>query len=253
MAKRCALQSWTLTTMMARPGSKLFAGWQPDWPTSFGAEGFRPILFRSGGGNGIHIWLAWEKPQSARDVRHALQSIVSRAGLEKRNSLVFQKNTVEIFPKQDEVDAGRYGNLIALPLSRKSAALSEGDLNPIGKEEFTPPAESKIDSPPVVTAPSGSPEPRLRFLAGYLATKSRFKALFKFILSGDHDIYMWIRIGLILKAELGDAGFSYWNEWSKGAEDKYPGEEILAKRWATFPPKASIGIGTLFYLAQQRG
>ncbi len=81
--------------------------------------GYRPILFRSGGGLGIHIWVFFRNRQKARAVRAFFKKILARCGLKEGAGGVEEKQA-EIFPKQDGVSEGGYGNLIALPFARAS-------------------------------------------------------------------------------------------------------------------------------------
>ena len=81
-----------------------------------------PWAVRSGGGNGVHLHFLWDEKQSAADCRRLLETVLSAEGFSNGTGGV-AKNEVEIFPKQDRVDAERVGNLIALPFARKSGPL----------------------------------------------------------------------------------------------------------------------------------
>jgi hypothetical protein len=61
----------------------------------------------------------------------------------------------------------------------------------------------------------------------------------------------WIRVGLALCHEFGDAGRSLWERWSANSS-KYDPKTIDAK-WRSFANVRSIGVGSIFWLAQQRG
>jgi len=69
---------------------------------SFNSE---PILIEDTGGRGYHIWLFFESPIPAVSARMFAYSILKKA-----------KEQCEVFPKQNEVAEGQYGNLIKLPL-----------------------------------------------------------------------------------------------------------------------------------------
>ena len=57
----------------------------------------------------------------------------------------------------------------------------------------------------------------------------------------------WFRIGMALKAELGDAGFDIWDSWSaRGHSYK---QNIMETKWKSFTG-GSTTIGTLFYLSK---
>jgi hypothetical protein len=64
----------------------------------------------------------------------------------------------------------------------------------------------------------------------------------------------WFRIGMALKAALGDDGRDLWLAWSKAASKSgRSGKSDTAERfWATARPH-SIGAGTIYWLAEQRG
>ncbi len=61
----------------------------------------------------------------------------------------------------------------------------------------------------------------------------------------------WIRVGLAIKAEHGDAGFPLWRDWSAQASNASSEAEML-KKWAGFDPTRISGA-TLTYLAKEAG
>lgn len=65
--------------------------------------GMQPLCIRSGGGFGAHLWLMWEKPQSAACVRNFLRSVIHQAGYTDGTSGVVEGH-IEVFPKQDMRD-----------------------------------------------------------------------------------------------------------------------------------------------------
>ena len=64
----------------------------------------------------------------------------------------------------------------------------------------------------------------------------------------------WFRIGMALKAALGEEGRALWLAWSKSSSKSgSSGKADTAERfWATARPH-SIGAGTIYWLAEQRG
>lgn len=86
------------------------------------AWGMSPILFRSGGGRGVHLYLLWDAPQDAYSVRMLLRDVLASVGL-KPGAKGVSHGEVEVFPKQDEVSLTGYGNQFILPLSRASLPL----------------------------------------------------------------------------------------------------------------------------------
>ncbi|MDP4027009.1 DUF5906 domain-containing protein [Methylobacterium sp. NEAU 140] len=104
------------------------------------AEKVRPIVtalnrlgqvlaVRSGGGSGIHLVLFFAQPEEAAKVRSFLHFVLGSCGLKDGPSGI-GTGAVEVFPRQDNVKAGDYGNLIGLPFARKSVPLDD-DLQPL--------------------------------------------------------------------------------------------------------------------------
>lgn len=87
-------------------------------------DGYTPHLFRSSGGNGIHIYLLWEEPQDAYSVRVMLAEVIGALGFKPGTGGVANKQ-IEIFPKQDEVPLDGYGSMFVLPYAGKSEYLGE--------------------------------------------------------------------------------------------------------------------------------
>jgi hypothetical protein len=50
-------------------------------------------------------------------------------------------------------------------------------------------------------------------------------------ISADCSMQQWIEVGMALKHQFGEAGYSLWDDWSASAPDAYPGQEELAVRW----------------------
>jgi len=76
---------------------------------------------RSRSGNGAHAWIFFESPVPAATARKLGSGILTKA-MEKRGELSF-KSYDRLFPNQDTMSDGGFGNLVALPLqgwARKS-------------------------------------------------------------------------------------------------------------------------------------
>lgn len=84
--------------------------------------GMAPVLFRSSGGNGVHVYLLWDEPQDAYSVREFLRGVLVSCGLRDGTGGV-GVGQVEIFPKQNEVAEGKFGNMFVLALADKSVPL----------------------------------------------------------------------------------------------------------------------------------
>jgi putative DNA primase/helicase len=66
-----------------------------------------------------------------------------------------------------------------------------------------------------------------------------------------HDRNTWLRIGMAVKSELGEDGFSVWDEWSQG--DETYNERDAKGAWKSIRPAGKVTIGTLFYEAKRHG
>jgi len=90
------------------------------------AWGMSPVLFRSSGGRGVHLYLLWDEPQDCYSVRAWLREVLESVGLRSGTGGVI-KSEVEIFPRQDSVEKGKFGNQFVLPLAGASMPLTWGD------------------------------------------------------------------------------------------------------------------------------
>lgn len=96
--------------------------------------GLEAIPFRSSGGNGIHLIFLWDEPQDARSVRQMLKGVLESVNLRDGTGGLID-GQVEIFPKQDSVPVGGWGNQFVLPLAGKSEPLLPMmDYEPAGKD-----------------------------------------------------------------------------------------------------------------------
>lgn len=86
------------------------------------AWGMSPILFRSSGGRGVHLYLLWDEPQDCYSVRMFLADVLRSVGL-KPGARGLVAGEVEVFPKQDNVPAGGFGSQFILPLAGASMPL----------------------------------------------------------------------------------------------------------------------------------
>lgn len=90
------------------------------------AWGMSPVLFRSSGGRGVHLYLLWDDAQDCYSVRAWLREVLESCGLRSGTGGVV-KGEVEIFPRQDSVAAGKFGNQFVLPLAGASVPLAWGE------------------------------------------------------------------------------------------------------------------------------
>jgi len=129
------------------------------------ARGMHPVAFRSSGGNGIHLYVVWDKPQDAYSARVFLRGALGDAGYLDGTKGV-SRGEIEVFPKQDSVPADGFGNQFILPLAGRSVPLDmTRGLEPMPREcalqipwtasQPAPPEEKKVREPRAVSTPSG--------------------------------------------------------------------------------------------------
>lgn len=144
-------------------------GGETPWPDMMAAalrvseelefRGMRPVAFKSTGGRGIHLYVIWDDAQDAYSVRRFLGDVLAACGLKNGTGGV-HKSQVEVFPKQNEVPADGYGNMVVLPLAGHSVPL-DATLHDLPRD--TPvtwrasPAVPFLEKPEVVPAPLPDP------------------------------------------------------------------------------------------------
>lgn len=80
--------------------------------------GVQVALERSRSGNGGHVWLFFSEPVAASDARR-LGTLLLTQTMNRRPEIGF-KSYDRLFPSQDTMPSGGFGNLIALPLQRQA-------------------------------------------------------------------------------------------------------------------------------------
>ncbi len=75
--------------------------------------GLTPAVERSRSGNGAHVWFFFSEPVSAADARRLGSGLLTQT-MARRHELSFSSYD-RLFPSQDTVPKGGFGNLIALP------------------------------------------------------------------------------------------------------------------------------------------
>ena len=90
-------------------------------------------LERSRSGNGGHVWLFFSEPVAAAEARRLGTLLLTRT-MNRRPEIGF-KSYDRLFPSQDTMPSGGFGNLIALPLQRHARELGnsmfvDDDLRP---------------------------------------------------------------------------------------------------------------------------
>ena len=74
------------------------------------------IVERSRSGNGAHVWIFFDRPVFAADARKLGCALLTRT-MEKRHEIGLDSYD-RLFPSQDTLPKGGFGNLIALPLQK---------------------------------------------------------------------------------------------------------------------------------------
>jgi hypothetical protein len=210
--------------------------------------GLKAHAFRSGGGRGIHLWFVWDAPQNARYVRHLLRNVLAAVELRDGTGGVV-KGEVEVFPKQDRVEPGKFGSLIALPGARACAPLDPHTLEPVEWEVLDFPSIFLRRSDPV---PELAPEEQRPAAFERLhGDDEEVQAALKHIPASDYQT--WFKVMCALKHSLGDEGLPIFDAWSATCGEKYPGPDEIRRRWNGLVPNGQIGLGSIFYLARQYG
>lgn len=65
------------------------------------------------------------------------------------------------------------------------------------------------------------------------------------------DYHGWVKIGMAIKSEFGDAGFKLWDDWSRSGET-YDERKVFEK-WRHIDADGGITIGSLFGAAKDNG
>lgn len=66
-----------------------------------------------------------------------------------------------------------------------------------------------------------------------------------------YDREVWVKVGMGIKAELGESGFDIWDQWSAQA-DNYSTRDARAV-WKSFKAGGKVTIASLFGLAKEKG
>ncbi len=143
--------------------------------------GLTPAVERSRSGDGAHVWFFFSEPVKAADARKLGTSLLTKA-MSERHELSFASYD-RLFPAQDFLPKGGFGNLIALPFQGRAqqkgnslfvdrefdpypdqwAFLSSlPRLSPEGLERFLSELRDEFDVGPLLDAESSKPWPEKR-------------------------------------------------------------------------------------------
>lgn len=183
-------------------------------------NGAAPVLFKSSGGKGIHIYLLWHAPMDAHSVRHWLHSMLAECGYKPGVGGV-AVGEIEIFPKQDSVPADGFGSMFVLPFSGASEPLQEfthwpesGPIPFIAKPERIEPALKLSTTTPAALA---------RLQSALAAIPNEGEGL-------DYDSYRNIIFGIHHASGGSAEGLALAHEFS-ARSTKYDGHFLDAEIW----------------------
>ena len=97
------------------------ASWQADvsaFRKCCNEYGLTPAVERSRSGNDAHVWFLFSEPVPAADARWMGSSLLTKT-MARRHELSFSSYD-RLFPTQDTVPKGGFGNLIALPFQGRA-------------------------------------------------------------------------------------------------------------------------------------
>lgn len=222
-------------------------------------KGLEIIPWRSSGGKGVHLYILWDEPQDAYSVRSLLEEVLASIGYKNGTGGVASQQ-IEIFPKQDKVEEGRFGNQFFLPLTGKSLPLETLFDLEVMQPEYALSIDWKISKP---VTKREKPKLPTNVLPTYSNNDSAAIKELRLILSyikpsigDDFDYDLWVKIGAAIHFETeGSAeGLSLWDELSARGVS-YQGYEECEEKWETFKHNGErvVTISTLKYLAREGG
>lgn len=228
-------------------------------------RGFKPHVFKSSSGHGIHMWFIWPTSQDAWSVRVALRGAIQAVGFTDGTRGVELKQ-IEVFPKNNRVSKDKYGFQMFLPLAGGGVPLDlKGDragflgdlkkIDALGMEwEFSAPVR-KV-APPVKKS--------LEKTGGDVDLE-RYRSMLSFIkfdAGEDYSYKTWLDIGFGIHyaTDGSDKGLDLWDEWSSlGSGYGEEGREKCEAKWETMDADNGAGDrevitgGTVEYMARQWG
>ncbi len=194
-------------------------------------RGARPVVFRSSGGHGIHIFVLWDEPQDAYSVRQFMRGVLSDHDLyDGPGGLA--KGAVEVFPKQNKVVVGKFGNQVWLPLAGKSNPLAPESLMDLPRQAVCELAMEMSAPVPVLEMP---PAPGYEMAVPPTGEMALYRQALMLLpasyYNGEGSAYQnWLNILFALHYESGgsEVGRSIAHEYCSQM-DEYDADELNAK------------------------
>ena len=222
------------------------------------ARQLAPIVWRSSGGRGIHIFLLWERPQHAYSVRVLLGQVLADCGFTSGAKGVAQ-GQIEVFPKQDEIRPGERGNQFILPLAGLSVPIDMLLGVAMTREDALELAWPMSADVPLLTAPvrlptavgDDSPDPISKVIEalGFVPNDG---------LLGDLDYEAWHRIVCAVHEATGGSqeGLDAVQEWS-ASNPRHDSKFLRDRVWPYIKSAGERGSairrGTLYAAARDAG
>lgn len=215
-------------------------------------HGCHPMVFRSSGGQGIHVYVLWEEEQDAYSVRQFLLAVLADHGYRNGTKGV-AKFEVEVFPKQDSVPEDGFGNMAILPLARHSALLEPlldyepVDATPEQAWAFSRPVPFVVK--PERPVPEDMPEPS--------ASLSDFVSALRHIPNdenADLDYDTWRNVIFSIHHATGgsDEGLLIAHDWSSRSP-KYDQSFLDERVWPYIRDEREGGITDQYVISMARG
>ncbi len=214
---------------------------------------FRVLLFDSNGSGGYHLLLVFDGPVSTERV------FAFGKWLTRDWKALGLSEAPEIFPKQESIKAGGYGNWLRLPGRHHTrdhfslvwngsawlggTAAVKAIVGTVGVSADLIPAEALTPPTPI--------RPKRDKAARELADDARLAKDALGYLDPGCGYDQWLEIGMSL-TPLGDEGLRLWDEWSEGSEGEYR-EGFCDRKWRSFNRTGGRTLGSLFHLAKHRG
>lgn len=137
-----------------------------------GAADCKCLLLETSGNKGYHVWLFLSDPLTASQVRAWWTKFFLAPWTTAALQAGF-KGVLEIFPKQDTVETGGYGNLVKLPLGVHAVSKNKSELVPRQGWASSIDDVVPLDSRLVPAMPAGEPVRASRPASSGAATGTR--------------------------------------------------------------------------------
>lgn len=212
--------------------------------------GLVPHPWRSSGGRGIHLLLTRATPQDAHSVRQCLKGVLTSLGFTDGAGGV-AKGEIEIFPKQDRVHPGQYGNYFFLPAAFESEPLDDFTFEPLGKAAI--PGYVWRDSAPVpVVSLAALPARHSNIEVDLDEVASALAAIPNTEDGLDYDHWFKV-IAAVHACNAGPDGHELAEAWSE--QSRKHTRTWFEHTWAHLhrDREGGVGAGTLFELARRHG